>query len=162
MCVIINVSSHFMCTLKINIGILENHPGTTEGVINIMPHLQKLAPTTRITPTHGDQLSHERMTDAKRARNVNTTKVERLQLLEQVTGEFHHRGILLHVYVCLSYFNFKTSYVFTHRYEHNSWLVCWSLTSLCHSNGHIETMPARAINPFTALTRIPSQFIRTQ
>ena len=22
-------------------------------------------------------------------------------------------------------------------------LVCWSLTSLCHSNGHIETMPAR-------------------
>ena len=36
--------------------------------------------------------------------------------------------------------------------------VCWSLTSLCHSNGHIETMPAREINPFTALTRIRSQF----
>ena len=34
--------------------------------------------------------------------------------------------------------------------------VCWSLTSLCHSNGHIETMPAREINPFTALTRIRS------
>ena len=31
--------------------------------------------------------------------------------------------------------------------------VYWSLTSLCHSNGHIETMPAREINPFTALTR---------
>ena len=42
------------------------------------------------------------------------------------------------------------------------WLVCWSLTSLCHSNGHIETMPAREINPFTALTRIRSQFLRTQ
>ena len=41
-------------------------------------------------------------------------------------------------------------------------MVCWSLTSLCHSNGHIETMPAREINPFTALTRIRSQFIRTQ
>ena len=40
--------------------------------------------------------------------------------------------------------------------------VCWSLTSLCHSNGHIETMPAREINPFTALTRIRSQFFRTQ
>ena len=39
-------------------------------------------------------------------------------------------------------------------------LVCWSLTSLCHSNGHIETMPAREINPFTALTRIRSQFLR--
>ena len=41
-------------------------------------------------------------------------------------------------------------------------LVCWSLTSLCHSDGHIETMPAREINPFTALTRIRSQFLRTQ
>ena len=42
------------------------------------------------------------------------------------------------------------------------WIVCWSLASLCHSNGHIETMPAREINPFTALTRIRSQFVRTQ
>ena len=41
-------------------------------------------------------------------------------------------------------------------------LVCWSLTSLCHSNGHIETMPAREMNPFTALTRIRSQVLRTQ
>ena len=41
-------------------------------------------------------------------------------------------------------------------------VVCWSLTSLRHSNGHIETMPAREINPFTALTRIRSQFLRTQ
>ena len=40
--------------------------------------------------------------------------------------------------------------------------VCWSLKSLCHSNRHIETMPAREINPFTALTRIRSQFLRTQ
>ena len=43
-----------------------------------------------------------------------------------------------------------------------SLFVCWSLTSLCHSNGHIETMPAREMNPFTALTRIRSQFLRTQ
>ena len=39
-------------------------------------------------------------------------------------------------------------------------LVCWSVTSLCHSNGHIETMPAREINPFTALPRIRSQFLK--
>ena len=45
---------------------------------------------------------------------------------------------------------------------HRVQVVCWSLTSLCHSNGHIETMPAREINPFTALTRIRSQFFRTQ
>ena len=43
-----------------------------------------------------------------------------------------------------------------------SLFVCWSLTSLCHSNGHIETMPAREMNPFTGLTRIRSQFLRTQ
>ena len=41
-------------------------------------------------------------------------------------------------------------------------LVCWSLTSLCHSKGHIETMPAREINPFASLTRIRSQFLMTQ
>ena len=41
-------------------------------------------------------------------------------------------------------------------------LVCLNLTSLCHSNGHIETIPAREINPFTALTRIRSQLLRTQ
>ena len=29
------------------------------------------------------------------------------------------------------------------RFIVNVGLVCWSLTSLCHSNGHIETMPAR-------------------
>ena len=40
--------------------------------------------------------------------------------------------------------------------------TCISMASLCHSNGHIETMPAREINPFTALTRIRSQFLRTQ
>ena len=40
--------------------------------------------------------------------------------------------------------------------------VCWGLKSLCHSNGHIETMPAREINPFNARTRIRSQFLRTQ
>ena len=44
----------------------------------------------------------------------------------------------------------------------NAGLVCWSLTSLCHSNGHMEAMPAREINPLTALTRIRSQFLRTQ
>ena len=41
-----------------------------------------------------------------------------------------------------------------HSHKTTRLFVCWSLTSLCHSNGHIETMPAREINPFTALTRI--------
>ena len=59
------------------------------------------------------------------------------------------------------FFVFGASYAGgKHRLEH----VCFLgvLTSLCHSNGHIETMPAREINPFTALTRIRSLFLRTQ
>ena len=47
-------------------------------------------------------------------------------------------------------------------YSHGLVWFVGVLTSLCHSNGHIETMPAREINPFTALTRIRSQFLRTQ
>ena len=67
---------------------------------------------------------------------------------------------------------FNWIYIFVKSYEYTWWQYCvfsaihvWfvgSLTSLCHSNGHIETMPAREINPFTALTRIRYQFLRTQ
>ena len=56
----------------------------------------------------------------------------------------------------------QSCYLFTYCCDDVCLFVCWSLTSLCHSNGHIETMPAREINPFTALTRIRSQFLRTQ
>ena len=43
---------------------------------------------------------------------------------------------------------FGVSVIFNQIYQHVCLLfVCWSLTSLCHSNGHIETMPAREINP---------------
>ena len=64
------------------------------------------------------------------------------------TNETKHPGCFIHMLL-----------------RHAGLFVCWSLTSLCHSNGHIETMPAREINPFTiftALTRIRSQFLRTQ
>ena len=58
--------------------------------------------------------------------------------------------------------NLRISIFFVMHCQNITLIVCWSLTSLCHSNGHIETMPAREINPFTALTRIRSQFLRTQ
>ena len=57
--------------------------------------------------------------------------------------------------------NPKKLKIYSHTKAALSLSVCWSLTSLCHSNGHIETMPAREINPFTALTMIRSQFLRT-
>ena len=34
-------------------------------------------------------------------------------------------------------------------------LVCWSLTSLCHSNGHIGTMPAEKLIPLPCLLPWP-------
>ena len=66
-----------------------------------------------------------------------------------------------------SIFQINTQLFFFHKMAagfHFGWSMVagWSLTSLCHSNGHIETMPARENNPFIALTRIRSQFLRTQ
>ena len=52
--------------------------------------------------------------------------------------------------------------VFEHMSVNGRFGLLGVLTSLCHSNEHIETMPAWEINPFTALTRIRSQFLRTQ
>ena len=63
--------------------------------------------------------------------------------------------LYIHYRICRSWNYVYKLFVFTCLF------VCLSLTSLCHSNGHIETMPAREINPFTALTRIRSQLLRT-
>ena len=67
---------------------------------------------------------------------------------------------ILHYFDSMS--ELHTNILYTNQITHIPGFVCLSLTSLCHSNGHIETMPAREINPFTALTRIRSQFLRTQ
>ena len=67
-----------------------------------MSALQKYVPLTEgkpyVLPCHGDQLSVERMTDAKRARQQESTPIDRLAGLEQVPQEFHHRGIILQVF----------------------------------------------------------------
>ena len=68
------------------------------------------------------------------------------------------------VQVCCIHYSGHTQLTFIYIFHTGTdcLFVCLSSTSLCHSNGHIETMPAREINPFTALTRIRSQFLRTQ
>ena len=78
--------------------------------------------------------------------------------------DVHTQEILVVVWEVHEFFLPQDAYYmcFCSTYVINYDLVCWSLTSLCHSNGHIETMPVREINPFTALTRIRSQFLRTQ
>ena len=77
--------------------------------------------------------------------------------------EIHIKVFHLPQHSISEYIPIKHWFVLSMLFEYKlKGLVCWSLTSLCHSNGHIETMPAREINPFTALTRIRSQFLRTQ
>jgi len=60
---------------------------------------RKGAEVERVIPTHGDCLAVERMVDAKRARATDMTSVSRLQGLEPVPQEFHHRGVMLQVLV---------------------------------------------------------------
>ena len=91
--------------------------------------------------------------------DANTRKLLRSHLIPHVTNQTP-------VGICNKYTDFEAGYI-CHNYIQKQQftrkdLVCWSLTSLCHSNGHIATMPAQEINPFTALTSIQSQFIRTQ
>lgn len=70
-----------------------------------MEHLQQYVPRRKgifhQIPTHGDGGSVERMTDAQRARAADLTDFDRLEGLVQVPQEFHHRGLMLQVNVCL-------------------------------------------------------------
>ena len=90
--------------LQVNLGIIDENPSTISGTISIMEHLQKLVPVKHdgqfhVIPCHGDGLSVERMTDAKRARAADLTPAKRLDGLYQVPQEFHHRGLMLQVCV---------------------------------------------------------------
>jgi len=54
-----------------------------------------------VVPTHGDCLAVERMMDAKRARAADLSNTDRLEGLEPVPQEFHHRGLMLQVSIGL-------------------------------------------------------------
>ena len=96
---------YFIWSLQLNIGVFEANPSTTEGVRLIMDHLHQFVPwhgdektgSPHIIPCHGDQLSCERMWEAKRTRAFNENRQERLLGLEPTPQEFHHRGIILQV-----------------------------------------------------------------
>jgi len=66
-----------------------------------MSHLQAYVPrhgdSLLMTATHGDCMAVERMIDAKRARACDLSPVERLEGLEPVPQEFHHRGLMIQV-----------------------------------------------------------------
>ena len=88
-------------------GVIDENPSSTDGVTKIMIHLLKYVPVYTnedpkkevpyIIPCHGDQLSVERMTSAKRARACDPTKTDGLEGLEEIPQEFHHRGLMLQV-----------------------------------------------------------------
>jgi hypothetical protein len=50
-----------------------------------------------VLPTHGDGLAVERMVDGKIARLADLTLAEKVDGLEPVPQEFHHRGLMLQV-----------------------------------------------------------------
>ena len=89
-----------------NIGIIDANPSSTGGVIDIMCHLHVYVPqlndgTLVTVPTHGDCAAVERMVDAKCARAADLSRSDRLEGLEPVPQEFHHRGLMIQV--CLTH-----------------------------------------------------------
>lgn len=90
--------------VQTNIGIIDANPSTTAGVIDIMAQLHRYVPQDSTTghvletiAAHGDVGAVVRMVDAKRARSCDVTSVHRLDGLEPVPPEFHHRGVMLQV-----------------------------------------------------------------
>jgi len=90
---------------QVNIGIIDANPSTIAGTITIMEKLQQYVPqkrdgTFREVPTHGDQLSVERMIDATRARSADLNAEDNISSLIPIPQEFHHRGLMLQVKLC--------------------------------------------------------------
>ena len=88
--------------MQANIGIIDANPSSTAGVIDIMSQLHQHVPQKdgeilHVVAAHGDCGAVERMIDARRARTCDTTSLHRLEGLEPVPQEFHHRGVMLQV-----------------------------------------------------------------
>ena len=85
-----------------NIGIIDENPSTSAGVMAIMTRLMQYVPrkpdgSYAEVPTHGDCGAVERMVDSLKARIGDHTQGERLECLVPVPQEFHHRGLMLQV-----------------------------------------------------------------
>ena len=87
--------------MQVNIGIINANPSTTAGAIEIMMALSQYVPKVQerlvVLPVHGDCGAVERMIDAQRARSADLTAIDRLQGLEPVPQEFHHRALMIQV-----------------------------------------------------------------
>lgn len=101
-------SRHFSYSYfyQINIGVVKANPASAKGVVQIMKKLQDYVPLPNgpdgephVTLCHGDQLSCERMSDARFAMGTHEIPANRLKGLEPTIGEFHHRCLTLQVYI---------------------------------------------------------------
>lgn len=85
----------------INLGVVKADPSSAKGVVTILCSLNDHVPVVQGEPhtilTHGDQLSCERMADARRAMGDHEVPADTLKGLEPTPGEFHHRCLLLQV-----------------------------------------------------------------
>jgi hypothetical protein len=88
-------------TFQFNIGVIEENPSTTAGVIKILDDLHRYVPSQDGTVypivTWGDGLSCERHVLAQNARANCQNDFTRLKGLEPAAQEFHKRMILLQV-----------------------------------------------------------------
>ena len=87
---------------QLNLGVIKANPASAKGVVQIMKQLQSYVPLPNgpnrdpfVIPCHGDQLSCERMTDARFAMGDHELPANTLKGLEPCPGEFHHRCLLL-------------------------------------------------------------------
>nr|XP_002736791.1 PREDICTED: uncharacterized protein LOC100378528 [Saccoglossus kowalevskii] len=84
----------------INLGVVQENPGSSKGVLAIMKHLKKYVPmqpdgTPYTILCNGDQQSVERMIDARISMAASEDPANRLAGLEPAPQEFHRRGIVL-------------------------------------------------------------------
>ena len=82
-------------------GVINEDPSSTGGVVNIMMELHKYVLSCgdklHTILCHGDQLSVERMLDARRAMSGGESPKGRLEGLEPCPQEFHRRCIVRQV-----------------------------------------------------------------
>ena len=93
--------------MKINLGVFNENPSTTQGAIGIYKKLMDYVPDVNGKPyttiVFGDQLSCERGSSALEAMSNGETPRERLEALQPSGQEMHKEMLLLQVILKLVY-----------------------------------------------------------
>ena len=89
----------------LNLGVVNVHPASNAGILQIMEHIQSACPVNNETilriPCNGDQSSMEHMTNLKHAKVREDTRQQQVSGLVETPQEFHKEGVLLHVNIIL-------------------------------------------------------------